>query len=424
MDTTDLWLLITLIALIGVASVLGASEAALLRVRRVRLEIDADAGDTRSSTMLTLLNELPFVLNTVLLVVLLAQIAAATVSGILAARLFGSLGVTIASFVLTFVLFVYAEAIPKTYAVRHPESVARQTAPLLQFLSWILGPIVGALVWFADLQAPGTGIVAPSAPTEPELLRLAAEAAATGTIETSDHELIDRAFELGDLRADDIYVPRLDVVAVPNSEVVRNALDIAVSSGHRRIPTYEGDIDSIVGVVRLMDLARSSIDDPGRLVSSLALDPLIVPESRRVVDLLGDMRDAAIHFAVVVDEFGGTAGIVTIEDIVGRLVGSIAAPEHHVSSEIKRIDSSTWIATGIADTDDLERAIGVPVPRGEWNTVAGLVLALIGHFPTKGESLETEDLNFTVLDESEHRILSVEVNLRPTHANFRVDQSD
>jgi putative hemolysin len=356
--------------------------------------------------------------------VLLVQIAAATISGILAARLFGSLGVTVASFALTFVLFVYAEAIPKTYAVRHPESVARQTAPLLRFLSWVLSPIVTALVWFADLQAPGTGIVAPSAPTEEELLRLAAEAAATGTIDTSDRELIDRAFELGDLRVDDIYVPRLDVVAVPNSETVRGALDIAVSTGHRRIPTYEGDIDSIVGVVRLMDLARTSIGDPRRSVSSLAEEPLIVPESRKVVDLLGDMRDAAIHFAVVVDEFGGTAGIVTIEDIVGRLVGSVAAPEHHISSEIERTGATTWIAAGITDTDDLERAIGVPLPRGEWNTVAGLVIAMAGHFPSKGESLETEDLRFTVLDESEHRILSVEVELRQPDTIHRVAQSD
>jgi CBS domain containing-hemolysin-like protein len=413
MDTTDLWLLMTLLVLIVAASLLGAAEAALLRVRRVRLEIETDAGDGRARTMLSLLDNLPEVLNTVLLVVLLVQIAAATVSGMLAARLFGSFGVTIASFVLTFVLFVYAEAIPKTYAVRHPESVARQTAPLLRFLSWLLKPIVGALVWFADLQAPGSGIAAPSAPTEEELIRLAAEAAETGTIDSSDHELIDRAFELGDLRVDDVYVPRLDVVAIPDSETVRSALDIALTTGHRRIPTYHGDIDNIVGVVLLTDLARSSAEQPDRPVSSLSRDPLVVPESRKVIDLLGDMRRQAAHFAVVVDEFGGTAGIVTIEDIVRRLVGSVAAPENHVSSVIDMIDSTTWIAAGIADTDDLERAIGITLPRGEWNTVAGLVIALLGHFPSEGESLETDELRFTVLEESKRRVLSVEITRRP-----------
>lgn len=412
MDIADLWILITLIVLIVLAAVLGASEAALLRVRRVRLEIESDAGDPRARTMLTLLDDLPSVLNTVLLVVLLVQIAAATISGVLAARLFGSLGVTIASFVLTFVLFVYSEAIPKTYAVRHPETVARHTAPLLRFLTWLLRPVVAMLVWFADLQAPGTGIAAPSAPTEEELLRLATEAAATGTIDSSDRELIDRAFELGDLRVDDIYVPRLDIVAVPNSAKVRDALDIAVGTGHRRIPTFEGDVDNIVGVVRLADLARTAIDRPDVPVSSLALEPLVVPESRKVVDLLGDMGDQAVHFAVVVDEFGGTAGIATIEDVVERLVGSIAMPTDEVSSDIDAIDSTTWIAAGIADTDDLERAIGISIPRGEWNTVAGLVISLLGRFPTVDEYVETDDVRFTVLEESAHRILSVEVKLR------------
>lgn len=412
MDATDIWLLTALLVLIGVAAMLGASEAALLRVRRVRLEIESDAGDSRATTMLALLDDLPRVLNTVLLVVLLVQIAAATVSGVLAARLFGSLGVTIASFVLTFVLFVYSEAIPKTYAVRHPESVARASAPLLRFLAWILKPIVSILVWFADLQAPGTGIVDPTGPTEDELRRLTSQAAATGAIERSDHVLVDRAFELGDLRVDDVYVPRLDIVAVPDTASVRTALDLAISSGHRRLPTYERDIDSIIGVVRLRDLARVGIDQPEKPVSIVAVEPLVVPESRKVVDLLGDMRDMAIHFAVVVDEFGGTAGIVTIEDIVERLVGPITPTGSSASEDIQTVDSTTWIAAGTADTDEIEDAIGRSLPQGEWNTVAGLVIALVGHFPLVGETAETDDLTFTVLEESSHRILRVRIETK------------
>jgi len=412
MNATDAWLLAALLILIALAAMLGASEAALLRVRRVRLEIESDAGDSRAATMLALLDDLPRVLNTVLLVVLLVQIAAATVSGVLAARLFGSLGVTIASFVLTFVLFVYSEAIPKTYAVRHPESVARASAPLLRFLAWILKPVVSILVWFADLQAPGTGIADPAGPTEDELRRLTSEAAATGTIERSDHVLVDRAFELGDLRVDDVYVPRVDIVAAPDTASVRTALDLAVSTGHRRIPMYHGDIDNIIGVVRLRDLARVGLDHPEKAATIVAVDPLIVPESRKVVDLLGDMRDMAIHFAVVVDEFGGTAGIVTIEDIVERLVGPITPIGESDSEDIQAVDSTTWIAAGSADTDEIERAIGRPLPRGEWNTVAGLVIALIGHFPLIGETAETEELMFTVLEESSHRILRVRIEKR------------
>lgn len=411
MNAADMWLLGALVVLIIFAAVLGAAETALLRVQRVKLEIDADAGNSRARTMVTLLDDLPRVLNTVLLVVLLVQITAATISGALAARIFGSLGVTAASFALTFVLFVYSEAIPKTYAVRHPVSVARATAPLLRFLSLMLRPIVTVLVRFADLQAPGTGIATSTALTEDELLRLASEAAATGTIERSDHVLMDRAFELGDQRVDDIYVPRLDVVAVENTVSVREALDLSIRSGHRRIPTYEGDIDNIVGVVRLGDLARIGIDSPDRSVASLALEPLVVPESKRVVDLLGDMQKGDVHFAVVVDEHGGTAGIVTIEDIVERLVGPFPAAGEHTFSDIERLDNTTWIAAGTTDTDDLQRALGVSLPRGDWNTVAGLVIAASGHIPSEGESIETHNVLFTVLDTSGHRIVSVRIAL-------------
>ncbi len=410
MEAADLWLIAALVALIISAAVLGAAEAALLRVQRVRLEVAAGSGDTRSATMVSLLDDLPRVLNSVLLVVLLVQIGAATIAGVLSARLFGSLGVTIASFLLTFVLFVYSEAIPKTYAVRHPESVARTTAPLLSVLSWIMRPLVSALVWFADIQAPGTGIASPTAPTEDELLKLASDAVASGTIEPSDHVLMNRAFELGDQRADDIYVPRLDVVAVPHTDTVRNALETAVSSGHRRIPTYQQDIDNIVGVVRLTDLARVVVDDPNQLVSTLTHDPLVVPESRKVLDLLGDMQRAHTHFAVVVDEFGGTAGIVTVEDIAERLVGPMSS-ERRRGADIEQLDASTWIASGSTDTDDLERAVGISLPSGDWTTVAGLVIAWSGHFPAVGESVESDEVTLTVVEAAGHRILRVSVSV-------------
>jgi CBS domain containing-hemolysin-like protein len=409
MSVFDLWLLVALLLLIVAATVLGAAEAALLRVRRVRLEVKAETGDSRSKTMLTLLDDLPRVLNTVLLVVLLIQIAAATTAGTVAANLFGSLGVTISSVVLTFVLFVYSEAIPKTYAVRHPETVARATAPLLRLLTLVLRPVVSLLVSFADLQAPKTGIAAPSAPTEEELLRLASDAAATGLIDESDRVLIDRAFHIGDQRVDDIYVPRMDIVAVPNTATVREAFDLAIGSGHRRIPIYDHNIDSIVGVARLSDMARSAIDSPEAPVSLLAHKPLVVPESKGVIDLLADMQKSGVHFAVAIDEYGGTAGIVTIEDVAARLVGPIANEGETGATEIERIDATTLIVDGATDVDDLERELDVSLPEGDWNTVAGLLIGMAGHFPDVGDSFEAGEATFVVVASTNLRITSVRV---------------
>lgn len=409
MSATDLWLLSTLFALIVSASVLGAAEAALLRVPRVRIEIAASDGDARSRTMLALLNDLPRVLNTVLLVVLLVQIAAATIAGTLAVRLFGSLGVTLASFALTFVLFVYSEAIPKTYAVHNPETVARATAPLLRFLARLLRPVVSVLVRFADLQAPGTGIASPTAPTEEELLHMASEAAATGLIEESDRVLIDRAFALGDLKVDDIYVPRLDIVSVSNDLSVREGLDFALASGHRRIPIYDGNIDNIVGIVRLSDLAAASLERPESGVASIAHEPLVVPESKRVIELLDEMQRADNHFAVVIDEYGGTAGIVTIEDVAARLVGPILHEGEPATTGIDRIDAITWIVAGATDTDDLERALDLELPEGEWNTLAGLLIGHAGRIPGVGETFTITGARFEVTEALNHRITRVRI---------------
>lgn len=406
----ELWLLASLLALIAGAAVLGAAEAALLRVPRVRIEVAAANGDKRSQTMVGLLADLPRVLNTVLLVVLLVQISAASVAGLLASRLFGSIGITLASFILTFVLFVYSEAIPKTYAVRHPEAVARAMAPLLRILALLLRPAVSMLVWFADLQAPGSGVATRSALTDEELMLLATEAADVGTIDESDRVLIDRAFELGDQRVDDVFIPRLDVVAIPNTVTVREALELAISAGHRRLPVYESDVDDIVGVVHLRDIAAAALKTPTAPVSTVSSEPLIVPESRRVVEVLGDMQRAETHFAVVIDEHGGTAGIVTIGDIVERLVASISDHRDPSSTGIERVDDSTWIVAGTTDLDDLEREIELSLPQGDWNTVAGLVIGHAGNIPTTGDRFTIADVSFDVIETTKNRIMLIRVH--------------
>ena len=411
MNAIDIWLVLALLALIGAAALLGAAEAALLRVSRVRIEVDAADGRRRAALLLGLIDDLPRVLNTVLLVVLLVQIAAAAIAGILADRRFGSLGVTVASIVLTIILFVYSEAIPKTFAVAHPVRVGYTTAPLLATLTFILRPVVAVLMWFANLQAPGTGVVSPAAPTSEELLMLASLAAATGTIDETDRLLIDRVFELGDRNVDEIYVPRLDIVAVRSDASVREALDVAVSSGHRRMPIYEGDIDRITGTVGMRDLAAGVLHEADRRVAEIADPPLIVPESRSVVELLGDMQSAQVHLAVVVDEFGGTAGIVTIEDVVTRLVGRISDGSEVPVGGIEQIDAATWLIVGSTDVDDFERAVDVELPEGDWNTMAGLMIAHLDHLPSVGESVTIDNVRLDVTATQAHRITTLRATL-------------
>lgn len=407
--TIDIAALAVLAALVVSAAVLGASEAALLRASRVRVEVRAADGERGARRLLPLLDDLPRVINTILLVVLLIQVGAATLAGWLAARYFGNLGITLTSIALTAVLFVYAESIPKTFAVHHPVRVGEATAPLVRALATVFRPIVSALVWFSDLQAPGRGVATPTGVSEQELVHLAKDAAAAGRIDPTDLDLIERAFALGDLQVDKILVPRTDVVGIPAEATVAEALNVANRAGHRRLPLYEGDLDSVIGIVLLRDLAAAAVEDPDQPTRIVARPELFVPESRRVVDLLRDMQSSGTHFAVVVDEHGGTEGIVTIEDVVAELVGDIAEPEPHPEPVIYRVGPRRWRADAAVSVDDLERATGVDVPEGDWNTVGGLVTGVAGRIPEAGEVIEVDGLSFRVLEALPQRMVSVEI---------------
>ena len=411
MDATDLALLLLLLVLLIAAFVLGASEAALLRVQRVRVEVAAAEGDRRSARLMHLLDDLPQVLNTVLLVVLLVQIGAATVVGMLSGRHFGNLGVTIASVALTVVLFVYAEAIPKTYAVRHPYRVARATQPILSALTLVLRPVVSVLVWFADLQAPGSGIAASTTVTEDELRRLASHAAVEGSIDGSDRELMERAFEMGDRTVDEILTPRTDMVAVGAETTIAEALDVAIHSGHRRLPVFQDDLDHIRGVVRLRDLAAAITDSPDALVTTVATRELVVPETKRVIELLAEMQTAGVYLALAIDEHGGTAGIVTIEDVVAELVGRVSDEGEALNPLIRSMGRGRWHVDAATDVDDLESETGVALPDGEWHTVGGLVIGVAGRIPDVGEMFAFEGLTITILDAAPQRVASVEAVL-------------
>lgn len=405
----DFPLVLLFVVLLGTAVYLGAAEAALLRVRRVAVEVLADEGDVRATRLLRLIEDLPRVMNTVLLTVLLVQIGAATVVGLLAERWFGSVGATVGSVLLTLVMFVYAEAIPKTYAVRHPLPVAKSVTPFVGLLRGGLRPIVSILIWFADLQAPGQGIAGTAGITEEELRRLAAQAAQSGEIADTDLELMERAFRVGDQRVDEILVPRTDVVSVSIDTPVHEALDIAIAAGHRRLPVHSGNPDDLSGVVRLRDLARHVVESPDAPVGELAREVLVVPESKRVLELLREMQRSGRHFAIAVDEHGGTAGIVTIEDVVEVLVGEVADEGEESLVAIDEISPGRWRIDARTPVSELEAALAIELPSGDWKTVAGLVLGLMGHIPRAGEITEVAGYRLTITAATRHRVREVEL---------------
>ncbi len=409
MTQADIPLIALFFLAFGLSVFVAAGETAFLRMPAVRAEALAAEGSRSAGRLAALADRLSEVLNAILLVALLSQIFAATIAGILASRWFpGGLGVTVSSVVLTVVLFIYSEAIPKTFAVRHADRVALALAFPLSWLEAVVRPVVKVLVWVADLQMPGKGVVTSPTVTEDELRMLAGRAAHEGEITSEDLRLIERAFRVGDREVDDIMIPRTEIVAVNETTSVDEALGLALESGHRRLPVYKGSLENVDGMVRLRDLVGVPEERRKALpVSRLAEETLVVPESKRVLDLLTEMQTSGIHMAVVVDEYGGTAGLVTVEDIAEELLGSIT--EQPSSDDVIELSPGRWSVDGSLPVEDVEELLGDDVEGADSNTLAGVVLALLGRLPQVGDRVEWHDHVFRVTAVRGRRIARVEV---------------
>ncbi len=310
-----------LIGCIAAAAVLATAEVALIRVRRAEVVVGAERGDQRSIALLGLLDDLPATLNSVLLVVLLCQVVAATISGVLAAHWFGGIGVTAATVVLTAFLFLYGEAVPKTLAVRSPLDHAQRLTRLLMLITVGFRPVVSGLLRLADLQATGEADL--GALTEDQLRSLAKESAAVGEIPHEDVVMVERSFEFGDQRVRDIMVPRDEIEAVSVGESATEAFTKAVGSGHRRLPVIEEGVDHVVGIVRLRDVAAALTATAPVTVAELMTPALWCDPDQAIASVLRDMQSAGEWLAIAADGHR-TVGLVTVEDIVSELVGEIA----------------------------------------------------------------------------------------------------
>jgi len=305
----------------GFAALLAAAEASLVRVRRPQVTV---AGPTRGTRqLLALLGDLPVALNTILLLALLCQVGAASIAGYWAQRIFGDLAVSASSIAVTALLFVYAEALPKTRAVSAPVKYALRLAPFVSVLTRLLHRPVRVIVGFAEMQSPGPATFS-TIMTEPELRASAEEAAEAGEIEPGDAGLIERSFLFGDTTAAAVMVPRHRIVSLPRDCTAVTGLSVSIDTGHRRLPVTAGGLDDIVGHVRLRDLSSLSRSAPSASVAAVTSDSLRCPGDEPIASVLKRMQSSGRWLAIVEDDSGRTEGLLTIEDVVAELVGEIS----------------------------------------------------------------------------------------------------
>ncbi len=387
----DAVLLVVVVVLIAATGVLALSETALTRTSTAKAQALVEEGRRGSATLLRLVERIGTVLPIVLFALEVCTLVAATLVGVVAAHAFGAWGVAAATAFEVVVIFVLAELAPKTWAIQHTERAALWAAgvvgPLVAFKP--LGWITRALIAISNAILPGKGIK--SGPyTSDEMLRaLADEAVAEDVIEHEERTLIHSILDFGDTVVRDVMVPRPDMVAVESHARIIDVIDIIIPAGFSRIPVFGQGIDDIVGIVYSKDLMRAEREgrqeDP---VSTIMRQAQFTPESKRVSELMREMQAGKYHMAMVVDEFGGTAGLVTLEDLIEELVGEITDEYDVEEVPSERLADGTVVVNARMPVDEVNELLRESeLPEGdEWDTVGGLLYSLLGHVPVEGEA--------------------------------------
>lgn len=388
---TEVILLAVVVVLIVVTGFLALSETAITRTTSIKADSLVEEGRRGAHTLQRLTHQTERVLPVVLFALELCTLVAATLVGVIAERLFGPVGVVIATAFEVIVIFVVAELAPKTWAVQHTERAALMAAPFVHLLV-AFAPLrwaTRALIGVANAILPGKGI--PEGPyTSDEMIRaMADEAAKEDVIESQERTFIHSIIDFGDTVVKDVMVPRPDMVAVESTARIDDVVDIAVTAGVSRIPVYSQGVDDIVGIVLVKDLLKAVREHGGdEQVSAIMREATFTPEAKRVSELMNEMQASKNHMAIVVDEFGGTAGIVTLEDLIEELVGEISDEYDTERPDRVVLGDGTIVVNARMPIDEVNELMEPSsLPEGDWDTVGGLVYAELGHVPKEGEEV-------------------------------------
>jgi len=405
-----MWALVAFLVVLG--SLLALAESSLTRMTRVKALALEDEGRRNAVLLVRLATDPPRYLNSVYLAVMIVQNGSAVLVAILAERQFEgrSLGITIASLVFTLLYFVSVEAMSKTFGVLHSDRVALALAPLVYFLGRLLALPTRALIGLANVLLPGRGIKAGPFVSEEEIRSMAQVGSEEGSIDEGEKELIHSIFEFGDTIVREVMVPRPDIIAIEDDKALRDVQALVLTHGTSRIPVYDADedLDDVVGIVFAKDVLKALHQGKHDMpLVDVVREARYVPESKKVADLLREMQREKFHMALVHDEYGSVTGLVSLEDLLEELVGEITDEYDREEPELEQVDEGIYRVNGKTSIDDVNELLGAHLPDEEWDTVAGLVLDIMGRVPGQGEECRIDGLTFTAEEIKGRRIEKV-----------------
>jgi CBS domain containing-hemolysin-like protein len=417
LTTTDVWTLVVVLLLTAVAAFLAAAETSLTRMSRARAMHLAEEERRGARQLLTLVEQPARFLNLVLLLVLVVQFfATALFTSVLSRLVGGGLGVAIAATAMTILTFIFAEVAPKTYAVQQTDRAALAVAPFVYVLTRlpVLGPLTRLLIAIGNVVTPGKGLKSGPFVSEEEIRALVDEAERDEVIEEEEREMIHSIFEFGDTILREVMVPRPDMVAVPVTTSLQEVLELILRTGFSRIPVYQRDIDDIVGLAYAKDVLRRLHDGQAdKPLADILRQAQFMPESMRAAEGLREMRKRKSHMVIVIDEYGGTSGLVTLEDLLEEIVGEIADEYDREEPNVEPLPDGDYRVNARLGIDEVNELLDVELPSTEWDSIGGLLFNLVGGVPREGQEIEFQGLRLRAERVQGRRIGRVRIHRLP-----------
>lgn len=399
-------------ALLYLSSIFSGSETAFFSLSRL------DIGEmTKGDRVRSLLDDPERLLITILLGNTLVNVAAASLGTVVALSFARSLGysetatIALEVGVVTLVILVVSEIAPKMYAIERNTEFARRSAPILFVVGSVLAPVVSLVHGLVSKLGGGEPGAERPFVTAEELRTIVAISGHDGTLDEEERDMIDSVMEFGDTIVRELMIPRVDVQGLEDATTVSEAIAVVREEGHSRLPVYCEDLDHITGVLYAKDLLGV---DPqmggGQTISGLVREAYFTPETKNAGELLRELQRRRTHIAIVVDEYGGTAGVITLEDLIEEIVGEIRDEHDEEKPLLQVLDMKTLIADGSIRLEDLAEELAVMGLPGEGiETLAGYLLDAFGRIPSEGEKLDRDGLEFTIESLEEQRITSVRI---------------
>jgi CBS domain containing-hemolysin-like protein len=413
----DILMLVAILVLLVALIFLAVAEMGLSRMSKPRAASLADQGSKSGKALKRLVDEPERWVNSVLLTVNTCQTVQTTLTAIVAGRIFGGWAVAIGVVLNVVVFFVLAEAVPKTYAVLYPQRsamlAARPVSTLVAFppLRWVSRGLIG----LTNVIVRGKGLERGPFVSESELLGIVEGAVDDEVIEEEERELIESIIEFGDTIAREVMVPRPDIIIIPHTATITQALDIALEHGYSRIPVvHDDEDDDVLGLAFAKDLMRAERSGRGEAPATELIRPVrFIPENKPVNRLMREMQAEKFHLALVADEYGALAGLITLEDCLEELVGEIIDEHDEEDDEVQSLADGAYLVDGGMSIDDLNDLLGTNIPDDDWDTVAGFLFGTLEHVPAEGESVVRDGWRFIAAEVEGRRIRQVKVTLEP-----------